>query len=196
MTLYLSIIGVAMAIISVLNIAFSTAPWYYVIIAVIWCTALQFGLDGAIAIIINKMPDEWFGLDKKIYRVSKKEINIYKKLRVREWKDKVWELGGLGGFSKKNLTDPNNPEYIEKFIIECNKGVMTHKLSYPIGFLAMLTLPGTLALTIALPVALVNLFLNFLPTTILRYNTPMLTSVLKRLRRKEAKKAEGEAVGQ
>lgn len=195
MTLYLSIIGVAMAIISVLNIAFSTAPWYYVIISVIWCTALQFGLDGAIAIIINKMPDEWFGLDKKIYRVSKKEINIYKKLRVREWKDKVWELGGLGGFSKKNLTDPNNPEYIEKFIIECNKGVMTHKLSYPIGFLAMLTLPGTLALTIALPVALVNLFLNFLPTTILRYNTPMLTSVLKRLRRKEAKKAEGEAVG-
>ena len=195
MTLYLSIIGVAMAIISVLNIAFSTAPWYYVIISVIWCTALQFGLDGAIAIIINKMPDEWFGLDKKIYRVSKKEINIYKKLRVREWKDKVWELGGLGGFSKKNLTDPNNPEYIEKFIIECNKGVMTHKLSYPIGFLAMLTLPGTLALTIALPVALVYVFLNFLPTTILRYNTPMLTSVLKRLRRKEAKKAEGEAVG-
>lgn len=196
MTLYLSVIGVAMALISILNIAFSTASWYYVIIAVIWCTALQFGLDGAIAIIINKMPDEWFGLDKKIYQVSKKEINIYKKLRIRDWKDKVWELGGLGGFSKKKLTDPNDPKYIEKFIIECNKGVLTHKLSYPIGFLAMLTLPGGIALTIALPVAVVNLFLNFLPTAILRYNTPMLTSVLKRLRIKEAKKAEGEAVGQ
>lgn len=187
MTLYLSIIGIAMLIISVLNILFETAAWYWVIISVIWCTALQFGLDGAIAIIINKMPDRWFSIDKKLYQVSKKELDIYRRLRVREWKDKVWELGGLGGFSKKNLTDPTNPEYIEKFIIECNKGVMTHKLSYPIGFLAMLTLPAPCAMTIALPVAIVNVFLNFLPTTILRYNTPMLMSVLYRLRRKKEK---------
>ena len=117
--------------------------------------------------------------------MTKKETSIYKKLRIRKWKDKVWELGGLGGFSKKKLADPTNPRYIEKFIIECNKGVMTHKLSYPIGFLAMLTLPGICAFTIALPVALVNLFLNILPTMILRYNTPMLISALKRLKRKE-----------
>ena len=185
MTLYLSVIGFAMLIISLFNIIFGVAPWYSVIISVIWCTALQFALDGTIAIIINKMPDKWFGLDKKLYRVTKKETSIYKKLRIRKWKDKVWELGGLGGFSKKKLADPINPRYIEKFIIECNKGVMTHKLSYPIGFLAMLTLPGICAFTIALPVALVNLFLNILPTMILRYNTPMLISALKRLKRKE-----------
>ena len=188
MTLYLSVIGVTMLVISLFNIAFGVAPWHFVIISVIWCTALQFALDGSIAIIINKMPDRWFGLDKKLYRVSKKETRIYKKLRVREWKDKVWELGGLGGFSKKKLVDPTNPKYIEKFIIECNKGVMTHKLSYPVGFLVMLTLPGTCALTIALPVAVVNLFLNILPTMVLRYNTPMLTAILQRLKRKEQEK--------
>ena len=185
MKLYLSTIGIAMLIISVLNILFGTFSWYYVIIAVIWCTALQFAFDGLIAIIINKMPDGWFGVDNPLYKVSKWERDLYKKLKVRLWKDKVWELGGLGGFSKKKLKNPDDPEYIEKFIIECNKGMVTHRLAYPIGFLAMLTFPNICALTIALPIAIVNLFLNILPTLAHRYNTPMLASLLKRLKRKD-----------
>ena len=185
MILYLSIIGIAMFVISFINILLGIASWYYVVVAVIWCVALQFAFDGLIALIINKMPDKWFGVDNPLYQVFQWEKKLYTKLKVRKWKDYVWELGGLGGFSKKELKEPDNPKYIEKFIIECNKGVLTHRLSYPIGFLAMLTLPGTSALTIALPVAIVNLFLNILPTLALRYNTPMLMSVLKRLKRKE-----------
>ena len=184
MKLYLSVIGVAMAIISAINIIFNTATWYNVIIAVVLCTAAQFALDGLFAIIINKMPDRWFAVNNPLYNVSETEKNLYKKLRVRNWKDKVWELGGLGGFSKKNLANPNSPEYIEKFIIECNKGVLTHRLSYPIGFLPMLFIPNVCALTIALPVAVVNLFLNILPTLALRYNTPKLHAMLKRMNRK------------
>ena len=184
MKLYFSVIGVAVLIVSALNIAFGAAEWYYIIAAVVWCTALQFALDGILALAINKMPDKWFGTENPLYRVSDAEKKLYKKLKVRLWKDKIWELGGLGGFSKKNLLEPGSPEYIEKFIIECNKGVLTHRLSYPIGFLAMLTLPGICSLTVALPIALVNLFLNILPTLALRYNTPMLQSLLKKLNQK------------
>lgn len=184
MKLYLSTIGIAMAVISTLNIAFGTATWYYIVIAVVFCTALQFALDGALAILINKMPDAWFGVDNPLYRVSSKEQALYKRMKVRLWKDKVWELGGLGGFSKKNVKEPSNPAYIEKFIIECNKGVLTHRLSYPVGFLGMLTLPNICSLTVALPIAIVNLYLNILPTLALRYNTPMLKAVLNRLKAK------------
>lgn len=186
MKLYLSVIGVAVVIISAINIIFEAASWHYVVIAAVWCVALQFALDGLVAIAINKMPDAWFGTENPLYRVSEAEKKLYKKIKVRLWKDKIWELGGLGGFSKKSLLSPDSPEYIEKFIIECNKGVLTHRLSYPIGFLAMLTLPGVCAFTIALPVAVVNLFLNVLPTLALRYNTPMLHSVLKRLKKKSS----------
>lgn len=186
MKLYLTIIFVAMGIISAINIVAETAVWYYVIIAVVWCTALQFALDGLIAIVINKMPDKWFAIDIKLYSISETERYFYKKLNVRNWKDKVWELGGLGGFSKKELKEPNDPKYIEKFIIECNKGVLTHVLSCPIGFLAMLTLPDICSVTISLPVAIVNLFLNILPTIVLRYNTPLLHCVLNRLKRSKA----------
>ena len=188
MKLYLSVIAIAMAVIAGINILFNTASWHYVIIAVIWCTAFQFAIDGLFAILINKMPNRWFGTDNKFYRVSDGERELYKALKVRLWKDKIWELGGLGGFSKKILQEPDNPDYIERFIIECNKGVLTHRIAYPLGFLAMLTLTNACAFTIALPIAIVNLFLNILPTLALRYNTPMLHSILKRLRRKENSK--------
>ena len=185
MKLYLGIIGVSMLIITVVNVLLETAPWYYIVAAVIWCAAMQFALDGIIAIAINKMPDRWFGVNNRLYYVSQRERNIYKKLKVRLWKDKIWELGGLGGFSKKKLQAPDDPKYIEKFIIECNKGVLTHRLSYPIGFLAMLTVSDTCVFTLALPIAVVNLFLNILPTLALRYNTPMLISMLARMERKK-----------
>jgi len=187
MKLYLSIIGIAMLLISAFNILFDTATWYYITISVVWCTAMQFALDGLIAIIINKLPDRWFGVENPAYYVSDKERKLFKKLKVRLWKDKVWELGGLGGFSKKSLKEPDDPQYIEKFIIECNKGVLTHRLSYLIGFIAMLTLKGICVYSIAVPVAVVNLFLNILPTLALRYNTPMLLSILKRLKKKQNK---------
>ena len=174
-----------MFLISALNVVFDTGTWYYVVIAVTFCTALQFALDGTIAFVINKLPDGWFGVDNALYRVSKAERELYKKLKVRLWKDKVWELGGLGGFSKKKLREPNDQKYIEKFIVECNKGVLTHRLSYPIGFLAMLFFPNACSFTIALPVALVNLVLNVLPTMALRYNTPMLKMILERMKRQE-----------
>lgn len=188
MKLYLSVIGVSILIISALNIAFNTATWYYIIVSVLFCTVLEFALDGAIAFLVNKMPNGWFGVDNKLYNVSETEKELYKFLRVRLWKDKVWELGGLGGFSKKKLTDPGNPKYIERFIIECNKGVLTHRLSYPIGFIAMLFLKGICSYTVALPVAFVNLFLNILPTLALRYNTPKLKSHLTRLLKKGVKR--------
>lgn len=184
MKLYLTIIGIAMLIISLFNIVFETASWYYIVIATVFCTALQFVLDGVIAIAINKMPDAWFAVDNPLYNVSRRERELYKKLKVKRWKNKVWELGGLGGFSKGKISSPDDPKYIEKFIIECNKGVLTHRLAYPIGFLAMLTLKMPCAITIAMPVAIVNLFLNILPTIVLRNNTPLLKSILEKLKKR------------
>ena len=187
MKLYLSVIGAAMLLISAVNLVLQTSAWYNVIIAVVLCTAAQFALDGLIAILINKMPDRWFGVANPLYCVSSAEERLYRRLKVRCWKDKVWELGGLGGFSKKKLAKPDSPEYIEKFIIECNKGVLTHRLSYPIGFLPMAFMPGVCAFSVALPIAAVNLFLNILPTLALRYNTPKLKKMLRRMRRNASK---------
>lgn len=191
MVLYLSIIFVANVVISGLNIIFGTATfgysWWAVILMTLASTVFQFAIDGLFAIIVNKMPNKWFAVDNKHYQVSKRCQKFYEKLKIRKWKDKVWELGGLGGFRKNKLNDPNNPEYIERFIIESNKGVLTHRIGYFVGFLGVFLFPLKYALVIGVPVAIVNLFLNILPTMVLRYNTPKLQIVLKRLKRQSQK---------
>jgi hypothetical protein len=50
----------------------------------------------------------------------------------------------------------------------------------------MLFMPNVCAFTIALPVAVVNLVLNIMPTMALRYNTPKLKLMLVRLQRKKS----------
>ena len=73
MKLYLTIIGGAMLIISAVNIVFHTVAWYYIILLVVICTAMQFALDGLIALTVNKLPDRLFGIDNRLYSVSDAE---------------------------------------------------------------------------------------------------------------------------
>ena len=190
MKLYLSIIGVAMAIIAGVNIACGVASPLYAVVAVVWCVVLQIALDSLAALAVRLTPDRLYPADSPRYRVTEREKKVYLKLGVRVWKDRVPDLGGIGGFSKKRLQAPDDPAYIEKFVIECHKGVLTHRLCYPLGLLVMLTLPNLCAFTIGLPVAIINLILNALPTMALRYNTPMLLGMLKRMRRKQEQKAQ------
>lgn len=186
MAFYLTVMSVGTALIALVNILFSlTASWYYALIASVFCTLLAFGLDALVALLVHWIPNRRFPVDSPAYRVSERELRLYRSLGVKRWKDKVWELGGLGGFSKKNLSEPLSAAYIERFIVESHKGVLTHRISYAAGFLTMLTLPGIPALTVALPVALINLYLNILPTVILRDNTPRLQKLLLRLKAKE-----------
>ena len=184
MKLYLLIIGVAMAMIAGVNIACGVASPLYAAVAVVFCVVLQIALDALAALAVRLTPDRLYPAESPRYRVRGWEKKLYLKLGVRAWKDHIPDLGGIGGFSKKRLQSPDDPAYIEKYIIECHKGVLTHRLCYPLGLLVMLTLPNLCAFTIGLPVAVINLILNALPTMALRYNTPMLLGMLKRMRRK------------
>jgi hypothetical protein len=194
MKLYLFIIGVAMAIIAGLNVACGVASPLYAAVAVVFCVVLQIALDALAALAIRLTPDRLYPAESPRYRVSDREKKLYLKLGVRTWKDHIPDLGGIGGFSKKRLQAPDDPAYIEKYVIECHKGVLTHRLCYPLGLLVMLTLPNLCALTIGLPVAVINVILNALPTMALRYNTPMLLGMLKRMRRKAVQAPKADTV--
>jgi hypothetical protein len=53
----------------------------------------------------------------------------------------------------------------------------------------MLTLRGVSRYTVAVPIATVNLFLNILPTLVLRYNTPPLKRLLEKLKKKQERES-------
>lgn len=192
MKLYLSIIGVTAIIIAGVNILCGVASPLYASVAVVFCVVLQIALDGLAALVIRLTPDRLYPADSPRYSVSDREKKLYLRLGVRAWKDRIPDLGGIGGFSKKKLMQPDDPAYIEKYVIECHKGVLTHRICYLLGLPVMLTLPNLCALTIGLPVAVVNLVLNILPTVALRYNTPMLLGMLKRMRRLARQAEQGE----
>ena len=186
MILYSSIILICMAIISTLNILF--VPFGYtawqVIGLVCFSVFAEIIIDLILAGIIHSMPEKWFSPDKKFFCVSKRERKFYEKLGIKKWKDKVLELGAIGGFRKNKLKDSNDPDYLKLFLVESNKGIVIHISNIILGFLVIFCIPLKNWLVISIPVAIVNTFLGLLPIFILRYNIPKLKVALLRIEKK------------
>ena len=179
--LYSIIIIVAMIIVSLFNILFnSIEPWYIYAIYTIVLTIIVIIIDGIVAWLIRSMPEKWFDYHKKVFSTSKREKNFYDFLHIKSWKEKVPELGMFTSFRKNKIKNPNDPEYLKRFILEACYGVIIHYYSVPFGFLILLCdykmyyTYSNIWLTIALPVALVNAVLILLPAFILKYNLPKL----------------------
>jgi hypothetical protein len=89
-------------------------------------------------------------------------------------------------FSKKNIASPNSPEYLERFIMECNYGVWGHLAGIVFSLLLFVFFNQKYHLTFILPAYIVNAVLSILPTMILRYNVPRLERRLDILNKKIA----------
>lgn len=187
MILYLSVIFISVVMICGFNIAFGLqslqCAWWIVCVVGLCGVVFEVVIDAIFALLLSKTPDKWYTYDKKYFQVSRFERKFLEKLRIRKWKDKVWELGGLGGFSKKKLENPTDSQYIEKFLVESNKGIIIHIAGIIFGFLILFVFPWKFALSICLPIAFVNTFLNTLSIIVLRYNYPKLLVVHKKLSR-------------
>ena len=191
MFLTFAVISISMVIICSLDIIIAApimnvSPWFFVF-AVTVSVIYQFAVDGLFAFLVNIMPNKWFE-NKKFFEVSKKEQRFYEKLGIRSWKDRVWELGGLGGFSKAKINDPNDPEYSRRFLVESYKGEVDHIIGMFVGFTVIFIFPLRFAWIVGVPVAIVNLVLNYMPIMILRYNTPKLKVLHKRALRNQQNK--------
>lgn len=167
------------------NEIFGASPWLAIPFC-IGCVIIEIIIDGLFASIVNKVfPSKWFNENNPHFKVSKKQQRFYDKLKIKKWKDLLPELGGLGGFSKSKLKDSSDPEYIRQFIIENNKGVITHIDGMIFGFLLVALFPFRFALMITIPVSIVNFVLNIFPTMALKYNTPKLQIIYQHLCRQK-----------
>ena len=148
---YLIVISVSVLVTTAANLAFSLPH-----------TALD-------AIIIRRFtPEKWYSNGKKLFKVSKKERDLYNKMKIKRWKDYVPELGGFTSFHKDRLGDMNDEKHLSRFILEANFGMVIHAVNAVLGFLVML-LPFSSSPSIWIPVFAVNLILSILPIFVLRY---------------------------
>ena len=185
MLLYLTIVILAMTIIVICNIAcnitnFFSCPWI-VIACVIGAVIIEIIIDLILAGIVCACKNSWFKDDAKVFNASKKECRIYEKIGIKRWKDKILEIGAIGGFSKAKLSDNIDIDYINKFLLESYKGIIVHITNIILGFLIMAIPPYKWSLCVGLPVAIVNAILGLFPILVLRYNIPKLKIVRKRL---------------
>ena len=153
------------------------------------CIAAAFIIDGFFAFIIRRLPEKWFAPEAGLFTVGRRERNFYRRTRIDKWKKYVPEWGCFTGFHKDKMREPDNSEYIGRFLLESNYGVAGHVAGALFGFGIML-IPIVPTLWVALPVAVVNCLLSLLPTAILRSNTPALRGLYKRARAKEEIKNE------
>ncbi len=168
---YIRVIVVAVFIIAALNLTLFSSFWYALFCAV-FATVAVIAIDGVTAFLIRRLPERYFAPDSDLFRVGEKERRLYRKWKIKAWKDKVPELGCFTGFHKNKLENAHDRAYLARFLVESNYGVVIHIVNAVAGFLLVL-LPE-LPLTVALPVALVNFVLSMMPVAVLRYNTAPL----------------------
>ena len=186
--MYLIIIAVSMLLVVLLN--WLILGW--TLASALFWTVATTGIEIAIIVLLAVLtgfcvPRKLFR-DSKLYAVSKRELNFYHAIRVGAWKDYVCELGILGGFSKRKVVAPDDPTYIDRFILEINKGMFMHVIGTVGAFLVLLfPVPGFWS--IAFIVAWVGAILNILPLMVLRYNKPRLVMLKTRLMRNQPKPA-------
>lgn len=130
-------------------------------------------VDGLFAFLIRRLPERYFAPEAKLFEVGKGEKNLYRRLKINAWKKHVPEWGCFTGFHKDRMKAPDDAAYVGRFLLESNYGVAGHLAGAVFGFLILL-LPPLRTLSVALPIATINLVLSLLPTMILRYNTPAL----------------------
>ncbi len=182
--LYLLIICICSFIIILLNSVFFSSNlslnFLQITLLTIVCVIVQIILDSILALIGRRcFPNKWFGVDNKKFCAKPKERRFYEKIGIKKWKDKILELGALSGFRKNKIKEPKNNEYIAKYILEANYGVLVHVLVIVFGFSLAFIFPRKYFLSFCLPVSIVNAVLNLLPLFVLKYNLPKLFIIYK-----------------
>ena len=184
MKLYIAILSVGLTIIMGGNLFYVLtenkdvgAMFLYLFLAVVVCGLMS----GVITLITRILPSKVFNPYRKRYKVYSKENELYNKLKIKKWKDKIPELGKLSGFAKTEIAEPNNPEYIYKFLTENCIAEALHFYSIVAGLLIFIFLPREYIFTIGLPVFFLNFLLHIMPILVQRYLRPKFLKIYNRL---------------
>ena len=180
--LYVSVIIGSAIIIIIANTVFSFSPELLLsnTLSVSLGVIAIIAQDGIGALLLRRLtPAKWYAPGRKFFRVTKKERDIYHKLKIKKWKDYVPELGIFTGFSKSEIKDADDPSYLGKFLVESNYGVVIHIVNAITGFVIMF-IPCCSSSSIWIPIFAVNFVLCLLPVAVLRYTSHTLLKLYER----------------
>ena len=198
MILYGSIIFVCVCLLTWVNAVFAAprfgVSFWFILGAVLINVVAVIAVDGLFAFLIRRLPEKWFGHERRFFQVSAKEKKFYEKLKIRKWKDKVPELGQFTNFHKNKVAEPRNNVYLERYMLEAAYGEVIHLAGCFLGFVIIFFYPLKYWLCFGFPVAVINLIMNILPYFILRYNFYKMKVLYRSNERKQRRAAEKETL--
>ena len=198
MILYGSIIFVCVCLLTGVNAVFAAprfgVSFWFILGAVLINVFAVIAVDGLFAFLIRRLPEKWFGHERRFFQVSAKEKKFYEKLKIRKWKDKVPELGQFTNFHKNKVAEPRNNVYLERYMLEAAYGEVIHLAGCFLGFVIIFFYPLKYWLCFGFPVAVINLIMNILPYFILRYNFYKMKVLYRSNERKQRRAAEKETL--
>ena len=155
------------------------------VVSSVFGTVAVIAVDGITAFLIRRLPQRYFSAEHCLPKIPKWEKTFYRKIKIKAWKDKVPELGGFTGFHKDKVQSYTDREYLARFILESNYGIVIHIVNGLCGFV-ILWFPICGNFSVGLPVAMVNLLLSLMPAAILRYHLPALTHLYRKSQKEKA----------
>lgn len=196
--LFVWVISVAVTVLAILNAALSDGVFGVIgvslgkgVLCTFYAAALAVLIDAFIALFIRRaLPAKWFYHKKAVFTVGAGEKKFYERIKIRKWKDKIPEWGKFTGFSKNEIARPQDNAYLEKYFLELCYGETIHFISAYAGFAVLLLTPRVMLFSLALPVAIVNMFCNLPSYFILRYNSYKLEVLFKNNEKRAAREAE------
>ena len=180
---YLTVVIISIILITSSNLLLTPLPpggFEMTTLSVLTAAAAIFALDALLALIVRRLtPAKWYAPESKIFAVSKHEREFYVRLKIKHWKDKVPEWGGLTAFHKNKLESCSDTAYLHRFITEANFGVVVHASNAILGSLIAF-IPLCSSPTVWVPVFAINCILSLMPIAVLRYTSYTLLRLYNR----------------
>ena len=160
---------------------------YSTLVITLLNTAFWFVLHFGTAELLTHLPAETqrrlFDWSRPFFRVSEREMALYRRLRLPRWKDRLPQFNPE--FDKRHLANGRDPAYLDRFLFITCRAEVIH---YAIGvlgwlslFFCLLSANRTAWLIRYAVIALVIQLANLPFAWIQRYNRKRLYRVRKRL---------------
>lgn len=187
--MYLWILCVSVGIVYVINL-FTVGQRYSIFLISLISIVnplVVIAVDGLIAKIIHDLPRKWFSPHYKIFQPFKCEKSFYRKMKINAWKDFIPDTGKqTTGLSKSEIAG-TEADYLFRFLEETCYAEYVHYGMAIMGFPLIFLAPKELQLSLMLPHAFINFFLNIPPIFIQRNNRPKLLHMYERQLKKANK---------
>jgi len=147
-------------------------------------------MSGFLCLLFRISLKKFFSNNLNFFKVFDFEIKFYDFLKIRAWKDRIPDLGGITNGFQKHLCGSivKDEDYYKKFLYELSQAEILHFVSILVSPLCLFFIDPRLISTIGSTTLIIFFLFNILPVMVQRYNRPRILHLYDKFKEKNDKK--------